>query len=167
MEQPIDHIADIESEVQSKTRLYSIMLWVMLCFTILEMISLFREFRNTASWSDLIFTAVFLFFPLAALILLKIKKKAGWIIAVFYFEFITVVLCNFLYENYKRFVQLNWYSVNNMIVVTLFILSSFIMYLLLSRDLRKFLSIKKKMFLWTLIVATSINLALVILMLFY
>ncbi len=158
MEQPIDHIADIESEVQLKTRLYSILLRGIVCFMILPFISTLYY----RTWDFIFLPFVLIIIPLAAFFLLRLRKKAGWVMAVFYFELYAVALCAFFYNNIRELRHLSWYHFGHLITITYFVLSSFLLYLLLSRPVRRFLTVRSEMFLLTAMISTALSFVIVI-----
>ncbi len=113
---PVDYSASKPGKILIKPRLYSIILWVMACDLILAIIRMCIY----GVGNIIVIRIVFILFPLMALALLWLKKKAGWIMSVFYFELDILILCTFFYSDSSKLLHLNWYNVYNIFFIVFF-----------------------------------------------
>jgi hypothetical protein len=162
-----DYIPEIEKEINSKSRGYPILLWATTGYLLLVAIDLFMDLRNlrTIPPASYAIFSIFLLIPAAGTLLLKLKKKIGWVTCIGYFEFMSLMLSGYLVQKILSGQRLHYPGYSDGRPIVIFGLSSMIIIFLLSKDIRTFLVITQKMLVWTLMAATLINLTLVVLIL--
>jgi hypothetical protein len=99
--------------------------------------------------------------PIAGIILLKLKKKSAWILTLFYYEFIIfITTADFIKRSIAR-QGIGFYTIADIKADLRFALAATILLLLISKDIRAYLSVTPEMLLTALLTATAINLVLV------
>jgi hypothetical protein len=161
-----DSILDFDAEIDpGKSRLFKILTGVLVLYILFLIADLWTELRNERNTPRGAFIPLLLFIaiPISGLVILLFKKKLGWIISVFYYQFMVVITGTYLVEQIiRRSIHLN--TISDFRTYGLFFLASLSIVFLVIKDIRSYLKIQQKMLVWTLTVATIITLALIILL---
>jgi len=167
MTTPKDSMVDIEKEINSKSRLFPVLLWLFIAYILLVILISVKRFHATERVTsfDIVLPLVLILIPTLGATLFKLKTKLGYIICLFYYQLMTLtftaVIAQRIYED-RRFrldIASNWGQYG------ILALSIPISILILTKDIHAYFNISKKLLRWTVFISIFLVLSFIIVLL--
>jgi len=156
MESGHDTIFEVAEKPKSKNA--TILLVGIICYIIIITFDFINGFSEQGIPTEAyLLYSIFIIIPVIGSSLLQFKKKAGWIICLFYFEFLAFAQTSSFVRTSLRAQKLSVDIFPPMRTSAMYMLSVMVTTLLFTKDLRQYLKVRPKMLWVTLILISIIN----------
>jgi hypothetical protein len=161
-----DTMLDIESEINSKSRLRPILLLLFAANILLISTVFFFRLYNSSKVKnfDIILFSIMVTIPTSGALLFAFKKKLGYIICFFYFELITFSFLAVIFQRLIENERLDLGIVSFWTPYCISALSLPICLLILTKDIQAYMSISTKRLRQTVVISTLLVLAFVVML---